>query len=251
MSKKLKVSIFKKEYKDIPQVQALGKNNFEVNPGEFVTILGPSGCGKSTLLKLISGIDSDFEGSFTLGERVIKSPEKDCGIVFQEPRLLPWLSIKNNIRFGIHSSNLTSKHEKTITDLLNLLDLKEFTDSYPSQLSGGMAQKVALARALVNIPDLLLLDEPFASLDKVTKSKLHEELFNIVTKEKTTSLMVTHDIEEAIYLSDRILIMSKRPGKIVKSYSVNMPKPRERTSKEFMDLTSKILKYMHDELKLF
>ena len=250
MSKPLTIELEEKTYHDRQPLRALGKIKFDIKAGEFVSILGPSSCGKSTLLRLISGLDADFQGKIVLGERIVKSPERDCGIAFQEPRLLPWLSVKDNIAFGLYTND-TKQSSAQIDVLLNLLDLKQFSDTYPSQLSGGMAQRVSLARALVNLPDLLLLDEPFGALDELTKRRLQEEAQKVLSKEKTTVLMVTHDIEEAIYLSDRILLMSKRPGKILESYTVDLPKPRERTAQNFIALQAKILQEMRDKLKLF
>lgn len=249
MSKPLTIELRDKTFHDRQPLQALGKINFDIEAGEFVCILGPSGCGKSTLLRLISGLDADFDGKIVLGERIVKTPERDCGIAFQEPRLLPWLSVRDNIAFGLYSEN--NKSSGQIDELLNLLDLKQFADAYPNQLSGGMAQRVSLARALVNLPDLLLLDEPFGALDELTKRRLQEEAQKVLSKEKTTVLMVTHDIEEAVYLSDRILLMSKRPGQILESYTVDLSKPRERTAQNFIALQAKILQEMRDKLKLF
>ena len=221
MSKPLTIELRDKTFHDQQPLQALGQIKFDIKAGEFVSILGPSGCGKSTLLRLISGLDADFDGKIVLGERIVKMPERDCGIAFQEPRLLPWLSVRENIAFGLYSEN--GKSTSQIDELLNLFDLKQFANTYPNQLSGGMAQRVSLARALVNLPDLLLLDEPFGSLDELTKRRLQEESQKVLSKEKTTVLMVTHDIEEAVYLSDRILLMSKRPGQILESYVVDLP----------------------------
>ena len=249
MSKPLTIELQDKTFHDRQPLQALGKIKFDIAAGEVVCILGPGGCGKSTLLRLISGLDADFDGKIVLGERIVKMPERDCGIAFQEPRLLPWLSVRENIAFGLYSEN--GKSTNQIDELLNLLDLKQFADAYPNQLSGGMAQRVSLARALVNLPDLLLLDEPFGSLDELTKRRLQEESQKVLSKEKTTVLMVTHDIEEAVYLSDRILLMSKRPGQILESYTVDLPKPRERTDQNFIAIQTKILKEMRDKLKLF
>src|SRR3989344_2629200 len=212
MSKPLTIELRDKTFHDRQPLQALGKIKFDIAAGEFVSILGPSGCGKSTLLRLISGLDADFDGKIVLGERIVKMPERDCGIAFQEPRLLPWLSVRENIAFGLYSEN--GKSTSQIDELLNLLDLKQFANAYPNQLSGGMAQKV-------------------------------------LSKEKTTVLMVTHDIEEAVYLSDRILLMSKRPGQILESYVVDLPKPRERTDQNFVAIQTKILKEMRDKLNLF
>lgn len=251
MSKKLTVDIASKKYVDEPRVQALGKVQFEIAPQQFVSILGPSGCGKSTLLRLIAGLDNDFNGQIKLGERVIQEPARDCGIVFQEPRLLPWLSVWNNIEFGIYDVGADSQHQERISALLELLDVADFKDSYPAQLSGGMAQRVALARALVNLPDLLLLDEPLGALDELTRMRLQDELAKVLNREKTTALMVTHNVEEAVYLSDIVLIISRRPGEIIKSYPIDFPRPRDRTTDQFQALSTQILREMRDELKLF
>lgn len=249
ISKQLKVKISEKIYHDAKPLKALGGFEITVKPQEFVCILGPSGCGKTTLLRLVAGLDTDFEGEIKLGDRMVKEPARDCGLVFQEPRLLPWMTVRENIRFGIYENK--SNRGEQIKVLLELLDLEHFADSYPNQLSGGMAQRVALARALVNIPDLLLLDEPFGALDELTKRRLQEELQEVLRQERTTVLMVTHDIEEAVYLSDRILIMSKRPGEILDSFAISMPKPRERTENDFLKLNAQILKYMKHKLGLF
>ena len=242
MSKKIKISLEEKKYLDEPKVHALDKINLEVNQNEFICILGPNGCGKSTLLKLIAGIDQDFRGKITVGDRTVEKPYKDCGIVFQEPRLLPWFTIQDNVKFGIFPE--TKPNQNRITEVLKLLHLEDFKNSYPNQLSGGMAQKVSIARALVNAPDVLLLDEPFVAIDALTKINLQEETSNLFKKQKTTVLMVTHDFEEALYLSDKIYVMSKRPGKIIKSFDINLPRPRNRSTKEFLKLHSEILNYI-------
>src|SRR3989344_4146785 len=234
MSKPLTIELRDKTFHDRQPLQALGKIKFDIAAGEIVSILGPSGCGKRTLLSLISGLDVVFEGKIVLGERIVKMPERDCGIAFQEPRLLPWLSVRENIAFGLYSEN--GKSTSQIDELLNLLDLKQFASAYPNQLSGGMSQRVSLARALVNLPDLLLLDEPFGSLDELTKRRLQEALQRVLKQENTTTLMVTHDIEEAIFLSDRILIMSQRPGTILESINIELPNPSDRTSEAFIEL---------------
>ena len=249
MSKPLTIELQDKTFHDRQPLQALGKIKFDIAAGGFVFIFGPSGWGQRNVLGVISGLDVDFDGKIVLGERIVKMPERDCGIAFQEPRLLPWLSVRENIAFGLYSEN--GKSTSQIDELLNLLDLKQFANAYPNQLSGGMAQRVSLARALVNLPDLLLLDEPFGSLDELTKRRLQEESQKVLSKEKTTVLMVTHDIEEAVYLSDRILLMSKRPGQILESYTVDLPKPRERTDQNFVAIQTKILKEMRDKLNLF
>ena len=242
MSKKIVINLEEKKYLDEPRVHALNDINLEVKPNEFVSILGPNGCGKSTLLKLVSGIDQEFKGKIIIGDRLVEKPYKDCAIVFQESRLLPWFNIEDNIKFG--SFPETKPNQSRIVEVLKLLKLEDFRSSYPNQLSGGMAQKVSIARALVNTPNVLLLDEPFAAIDALTKIKLQEEITNLFRKEKTTVLMVTHDFEEALYLSDRIFVMSKRPGKLIKSFDIDLPRPRNRGSKDFLELHSKILNYI-------
>lgn len=239
MSLPLHVSIQNKTYSDSATV-ALQDTEFSLSPGEIVSILGPSGCGKSTLLKLIVGLDSEYQGTITLGTSQTHASTESCGIVFQEPRLLPWLTVEENIAFGAYND----KGKNNIAEQLQLLALTQFKDVYPRQLSGGMAQKVALARALINVPQLLLLDEPFGSLDQITKGKLQEETAKVLAQEKSTVLLVTHDVEEAIYLSDRILIMSPRPGKIINQFKVELPRPRIRSSIEFVTLQASILEYM-------
>ena len=244
MSLPLHVSIQNKTYSDSATV-ALQDTGFSLSPGEIVSILGPSGCGKSTLLKLIVGLDSEYQGTITLGTSQAPASTESCGIVFQEPRLLPWLTVEENIAFGAYND----KGKNNIAEQLQLLALTQFKDVYPRQLSGGMAQKVALARALINVPQLLLLDEPFGSLDQITKGTLQEETAKVLAQEKSTVLLVTHDVEEAIYLSDRILIMSPRPGKIIHQFIVELPKPRVRSSIEFVTLQASILEYMSKVFK--
>tara|TARA_Y100000310_G_scaffold46480_1_gene43182 strand:- start:193 stop:933 length:741 start_codon:yes stop_codon:yes gene_type:complete len=242
MSKEININLEEKRYFDEPKVHALEKVKLKINPGEFVCILGPNGCGKSTLLKLILGIDGEYDGKINIGNKEVVEPSRNCRIVFQEPRLLPWLSVENNIQFGIISNK--TNYKENISQLLKLLHLEKFRNSFPNQLSGGMAQKVGIARALVNAPDVLLLDEPFAALDALTKIKIQEELSGLMKKEKTTVLMVTHDFEEATFLADRIIVFSKSPGKIIKEFKVNIPTPRDRTSKEFLKLHSEILGFI-------
>ncbi len=242
MSKEVIINLEEKRYLDEPKVHALGKVKMKVSPGEFVCILGPNGCGKSTLLKLVLGIEGGYKGKISIGNKEVIEPSRNCRIVFQEPRLLPWLSVEENIKFGIISNK--ADYKENINQLLKLLHLEKFRSSFPNQLSGGMAQKVGIARALVNAPDVLLLDEPFAALDALTKIKIQEELSALIKKEKTTVLMVTHDFEEAAFLADRIIVFSKSPGKIIKDFKVNIPKPRDRTSKEFLRLHSEILSYI-------
>lgn len=250
MSKKLTVHVRQKDYLQPQRIPVLRDIAFEIEPKHFTCILGPSGCGKTTLLRLAAGLDTNYEGSISLGDDAVRGPRDDSAIVFQEPRLLPWYSVRKNIEFAIRDAHAENR-KKDMKALLKLLDLEDFTDTYPHQLSGGMAQRAALARALINLPDLLLLDEPFASLDALTKMKLQSELAHVLQQRKTTTLMVTHDIEEAVFLSDTVLVMSKRPAKIVKAFEINLPHPRQRTSADFEDLHSKVLRFVRHELDLF
>lgn len=241
MSKKLYVNINEKYYES-SSLKVIEDCQFMVEAGEFVTILGPSGCGKSTILKAISGLDISYAGEIFLGNRKVGFPSADCSMIFQESRLLPWLNVVDNICFA----SVQDKNEilNEVHELLKFLDLLDFKSDFPRSLSGGMSQKVALARGLINLPDLLLLDEPFASLDYITRMQLQEELVRILQRRKVTVLMVTHDIEEAIFCSDRILMMSKNPGKILKSISVNLSRPRSRTDNDFLNFYKKILNEM-------
>jgi sulfonate transport system ATP-binding protein len=213
--------------------------NLHITPGEFICVVGGSGCGKTTLLRIIAGLEGAYSGSVMLGETRIAGPGLDRGLVFQEHRLLPWLTVEKNIGFGI--SDLPSGERSTrIAHYVSLVGLGGFEHSYPHQLSGGMAQRVAIARALVSHPQLLLLDEPFGSLDALTRIRMQQELLRIWQAQQTTMIFVTHDIDEAIYLADRVVIMSPRPGTIKKVIRVEMPRPRDRTGYQLAELRKSI-----------
>lgn len=247
MSKLLKINIVRKSYPD-SKLQILEDCCLEVKPRFFVSILGSSGCGKSTLLRMITGIDNHYQGEIWIGDRLVNGPSNDCSTVFQELRLFPWMSVKDNVLFALKKRK--NVHEEEAMKILNFFDLENFADLYPSNLSGGMSQKLALARALINVPDLLLLDEPFASLDYITKMHLQKELIENLSKLSTTVLMVTHDVEEAVFVSDKIMIMSRCPSKIIRTFDVNLPKPRDRSSKEFLVIYQKVLDYMLEVLHI-
>lgn len=218
---------------------ALEGVNLHITPGEFTCVVGGSGCGKTTLLRIIAGLDRAYSGSVVLGENRIAGPGLDRGIVFQEHRLLPWLTVEKNVGFGI--SDLPSGDRSArIAQYLELVGLRGFEQSYPHQLSGGMAQRVAIARALVSHPQLLLLDEPFGALDALTRIRMQQELLRIWQAQQTTMIFVTHDIDEAIYLADRIVIMSPRPGTIKRVIKVEMPRPRDRTGYQLTELRKTI-----------
>ena len=220
-------------------VHALEDINFTVDKGELVCVLGPSGCGKSTLMRAICGLDVDYQGTVMIGGKEVKKPEKTRGMVFQEHRLFPWLTVEQNIGFALNGIDKDKKAE-LVQKYIDLVGLTGFEKAYPKQLSGGMAQRGGIARALVNDPEVLLLDEPFGALDTFTKMAMQKELKLIQKKSNTTMIMVTHDIEEAVFLADKIIIMSPRPGKIVKVIDVDLVEPRDRNSYEFLEIRKEV-----------
>ena len=215
--------------------QALENVSVSIKPGEFVTIVGASGCGKSTLLRLLIGLDDAYEGDILLDGKRIAGTSLDRGIVFQEHRLFPWLTVEKNIEVGLLNNTRFSDKEKkaSVKEHIELVGLKGFESVYPHQLSGGMSQRVAIARALVNRPEVLLLDEPLSALDAFTRHYLQDELLRIAGEENITIILVTHDVEEAIYLADRVVVMQPKPGRIKRVIDVDLPRPRQRNSVEF------------------
>ena len=231
---------------------ALRDVSFTVEPGEFVTILGASGCGKSTLLRLIIGLDTDYRGDILLDGRRVAGPGADRGIVFQEPRLLPWLTVEQNVMLGLDASGTPPAMSKRIArEQLKRVRLAGFERAYPHQLSGGMAQRAAIARALVSQPKVLLMDEPLGALDSQTRAYMQEELLGLWQREGITMLMVTHDIEEAVYLSNKVVVMEPSPGRVRGILPIEWPHPRERGSLEFARLKDRVLRMLvkgaHDE----
>ena len=220
-------------------VHALEDINFSVEKGQLICVLGPSGCGKSTLMRAICGLDVDFEGSVTVDGKPVTGPDKNRGMVFQEHRLFPWLTVEQNVGFALNGVEKERK-AKLVQDHIDLVGLTGFEKAYPRQLSGGMAQRGGIARALVNDPEVLLLDEPFGALDTFTKMAMQNELKQIQKKSNTTMIMVTHDIDEAVYLADKIIVMSPRPGRIVKVIDVDLAEPRDRNSYEFIDIRKEV-----------
>ncbi|MYL51328.1 ATP-binding cassette domain-containing protein [Halobacillus litoralis] len=209
--------------------------DLQLRRGEVVGVLGTSGCGKSTLLRVLSGLDSQYEGRIrTEAER----PEEAFGMMFQEPRLMPWLTVLDNVRFGFSKKDKKSE----ALELIETVGLQGFEKHYPKDLSGGMAQRAAIARSLLSQPDILLLDEPFSALDAFTKMQLQDLLLSIWEKRKTTTLLVTHDIDEALYLCDRIVIMRGQPGQIESEIFINRPKPRKRGDAHLAELKEEVLK---------
>ena len=220
-------------------VQALSNISVDVKAGEVLAILGASGCGKSTFLRIIAGLDGDYQGQLKINNSEIHGPGLDRGFVFQDHRLVPWMTVRENVELGLHK--LTPARRKEMAQSkLELVGLSKFIDAYPGQLSGGMAQRVAIARALAHSPDILLLDEPFGALDALTRVNMQEEILRIQQQEKLSCVLVTHDIEEAIYLADRILVLSSRPGTVEAIIEVEQEKPRRRSSKSFAELREHI-----------
>jgi len=217
--------------------------SLSIKPGEFVSVVGSSGCGKSTLLKLIIGLEDDYQGELLLDGNRIVGTSLERGIVFQEHRLFPWLTVEQNIGIGLlNNTKLTDEEKrKSIQEHIELVGLTDFANAYPYQLSGGMSQRVAIARALVNRPEVLLLDEPFGALDAFTRAYLQQELQRIWEKEGITMILVTHDVEEAVYLGDRVVVMQPRPGRIKRIVDVPLPRERNRASAAFASIKEEVL----------
>ncbi|WP_330403409.1 ABC transporter ATP-binding protein [Herbinix hemicellulosilytica] len=230
---------------DDNQVEALQDINLSVRRGEFLSIIGSSGCGKTTLLRLIAGLDKPETGKLTLDGEEIVGPDPQRGYVFQQGGLFNWLTVEKNIATGLKARRVYKKNKDLISHYINLVGLTGFEKAYPHQISGGMAQRVAIARALINNPKVLLLDEPMGALDSFTRADIQEKLLELHKKNKTTMILVTHDVDEAIYLSDRIVIMTPRPGKISEIMEVNLPHPRDRGSTQFLAIRKEILEKFH------
>ena len=231
---------FKKD--DGSVLTALDHVSLEVSDKEFVCILGPSGCGKTTLLRLIAGLATARTGSIVLDGEEMKGPSPKIGFVFQEYSLFPWRSVIDNIAFGLEMKGMPKDERYRIAEqYLELVNLTAFKTSYPAELSGGMRQRVAVARALALDPVLLLMDEPFGALDAQTRNMLQTELLDIWEKTKKTIIFITHSVDEAVYLSDRIIVLSPRPGRVCKIVPIDLPRPRDRTSVDFATLRRDIL----------
>jgi len=223
------------------EVVALDNINLDIQSGEFICLLGPSGCGKSTLLNAIAGFSSPTSGTITVDGKSVLAPGPDRGMVFQEYALFPWMTVEKNIAFGLEIKKLSKTQIKEKVDvLLNMLNLQDFRERYPKDLSGGMRQRVAIARVLALDSPIMLMDEPFGALDSLTRRNLQDELLRIWMEFKKTIIFVTHSIEESIYLADRIIVMTYRPGKIKKEVIVDMPRQRDPSSIEFNELKKEL-----------
>ena len=221
---------------------ALAEVNLTIQPCEFVSIVGTSGCGKSTILRLIAGLIRPTTGEIRLGGKPIVGAGPDRGMVFQKATLFPWLTVEKNVSFSLR---MQKKQDKELVEhMLKMVGLEDFRKDYPHQLSGGMAQRVALVRSLINHPDILLLDEPLGALDAFTRMNMQDEILNIWREQKQTVVMVTHDVEEAIYMGTRVLVMEPRPGRVKADIPIELAEPKQRDSEEFQAYRNRILKML-------
>ena len=217
----------------------------DIKPGEFVSLLGASGCGKSTLLRIIAGLETATCGEVFCNDEPIKGADPKRGLVFQEHTLFPWMTVRGNIAFALRGAGLYAREKDRIPEWLSIAGLSEFANSYPHELSGGMRQRAALVRALAVSPDALMLDEPLGALDSFTRMTLQDELIRLWRETGNTMVMVTHDVDEAVYLSRRVIVMSPRPGRIREVIDIPMSYPRNRGSDDFIELRTTILKHMN------
>lgn len=222
---------------------ALENVSLQVKPGEIVSLVGTSGCGKSTLLRIISGLESPSSGGVFLNSELITAPHAQIDVIFQEPRLMPWLTVWDNVKFGLGNTFRKASYQRDalIAATLAKVGLTEAAQALPRQLSGGMAQRVSIARALVTQPSILLLDEPFSALDAFTRTKLQDHLLHIWNEDRPTLILVTHDIEEALVMSDRIVVMRGNPGRVYRSFTPDLPRPRKRTELHLQQWKERLL----------
>lgn len=247
MAEKLKIQNLSKNFLvNGRNIEVLKDIDLTIQEGEFVVIVGHSGCGKSTLLKIIAGLETADSGLVTIDDEEIKGLNMKSSMIFQEHRLFPWLTIEKNIALGLKKIPEKEVREK-VDHYLKLVKLADFKKAYPKQLSGGMSQRAAIARSLITKPKILLLDEPFGALDALTKIELQREVKKIWQSEKNTMIMVTHDIEEAVYLADRIVVMSSSPGQIKDIIKVDLGSQRDRGSTEFAAIKKKVYDYFFED----
>lgn len=231
--------------KSFGTLNVLEEVDITIRQGEFVAIVGPSGCGKSTVLRMIAGLEYPSDGKVTASEKAIDSPDPSRMLIFQEHALYPWRTVEYNVGFGLELAGISKKERSSrVNAMLEKVGLAGFQKYYPHQLSGGMRQRASIARALVMDPEVLLLDEPFGALDAITKISMQNELLRLWEGTGKTVLLITHDIDEAIYLADTIYVMSPRPGRIVESISMDSSRPRDRNGANFVALRERIMKHL-------
>ena len=225
---------------------AISDISITLTDGEFVSLVGPSGCGKSTILRLISGLILPTSGEIELNGKTIDKPNEKIAMVFQKPTLFPWLTVRDNIAFGPKLKK--EVNDIKINDMIELIGLKEFANDYPHQLSGGMSQRVALARAIINEPEILLLDEPLGALDAFTRMKMQDEILSIWSRKKQLATMVTHDIEEAVYMNTKVVVIDKNPGRIKEVIDIDLGVNRDRSSVKFVEYRNRILNLLKESI---
>lgn len=224
---------------------ALNAIDLSFRSGEFVSIVGPSGCGKSTILRLVAGLIMPTTGKITVDGKEIREPSPERGMMFQKSTLFPWLTVEKNIAFSLMMQGKYKGNEKKVAHMLEVIGLEGFRDDYPGQLSGGMAQRVALMRSLINEPDILLLDEPLGALDAFTRMNMQDEILKIWQEKGQLALMVTHDVDEAVYMGTRVIVMDANPGRVVADIKIDEEYPRDRSSEAFVEYRNDILNRLH------
>ena len=228
---------------------ALSSISLEMKSGEFISLVGTSGCGKSTILRLIAGLITPTVGTLSVNDKEITDPAPDRGMVFQRPTLFPWLTVEKNIGFSLKMQNKLKGNEQRVDHMLDLIGLKNFKDDYPGQLSGGMAQRVALVRTLINEPPILLLDEPLGALDAFTRMNMQDEILSAWRGRNQLAVMVTHDVDEAIYMGTRVIVMEPSPGRIKADIPIKLDYPRNRSSAQFIEYRNQILEMLNYGVK--
>ena len=251
MSSEIRVEHVTKEFTvNGKTLKAVDDISLDIKNTEFICIVGPSGCGKSTLLRMIAGLEPVTSGEIWMGDRKVTAPSPEIGFVFQEYTLFPWRTVEKNVEFGLELKKLPRDERAQIASkYLDMVGLSKFKDSYPHQLSGGMRQRTAIARTLAVDPEILLMDEPFGALDAQTRNILQEQLLEIWQKEKKKVLFVTHNVDEAVFLADRVIVMTARPGRIKDIIDINIPRPRVRTETEVNKVRTNILKSLFEEVR--
>ena len=224
---------------------ALADIDLSMSDGEFISVVGTSGCGKSTMLRLIAGLITPTTGTITVNGVPVEGPDPDRGMVFQQPTLFPWLSVEKNISFSFRMQHKMEGAQEQVDHILDVIGLTAFKDDYPAQLSGGMAQRVALARSLICKPRILLLDEPLGALDAFTRMNMQDEILGIWKKTRQLVVMVTHDVDEAIYMGTKVVVMEPHPGRIMGELDIDLDYPRNRSSSQFVAYRNQILDMLH------